>query len=65
MISKKIAIGKGTPFENTLLCCRFSGNVYNYKAQQRVAGEPAVSKTDFTTGSHFFNQFFYNAFTLV
>jgi hypothetical protein len=38
----------------TLRCAAArAANVYNYKAQRRVAGEPAVSKVDFTTGSHF------------
>ena len=38
----------------TLRCAAaLAANVYNYKAQRRVAGEPAVSKADFTTGSHF------------
>ena len=44
MISKKIAGRRETSFKNTLLCCRESGNVYNYKAQQRVARERAVLK---------------------
>jgi len=41
-------------FKNTLKCCRVSGNVNNYKALQRVAGEPAVLQTHSPTGSHFF-----------
>jgi len=31
------------------------GQVYNYKALQRVAGEPAVLQTHTATGSHFFS----------
>ena len=48
------------------LCCAaaFAANVYNYKAQQRVAGAPAVSKADFTTGRQFFNKVFYDVFPL-
>ena len=44
-IEKKIARRRRTVFKNALLCCRASGNVYNYKAQQRVAGKPAILKT--------------------
>ena len=42
--SKKNAIGRGVNFKNTPGCCRESGNIYNYKATWRVAGEPAVLK---------------------
>ena len=35
------------------------GQVYNYKALQRVAGEPAVSQTRFPTGSYFFYMYAY------
>ena len=38
------------------LCCAaaFAANVYNYKAQQRVAGEPAVLKDGTRLEAFFF-----------
>ena len=49
-----MAGGSLTDFENTLKCGRYSGHVYNYKALQRVGGEPPVSQIRKATGSHFF-----------
>ncbi len=51
-----MAGGSLTDFENTLKCGRYSGHVYNYKALQRVGGEPPVSQIRKGTGSHFFIQ---------
>ena len=59
---KKIAGGSLTGFENTLKCGRVSGHVYNYKALQRVGGEPPVLQTRKATGSYFF---YMNAFLII
>ena len=50
--------------EKTLKCCRYSGNVYNFKALQRLAGEPAVSQNRFYSWEPISNTIFYNAFDL-
>ena len=51
--AKNLREGMGG-FKNTLACSRASGYVYNYKALQRVAGEPAVLQTSHPTGSRVF-----------
>ena len=53
-----------TGFKKTLKCGRISGQVYNYKALQRLAGEPRGFDNPYSTGSQFpiesiFNILFY------
>ena len=56
---EKIARRRLSGFKNTLKRGRCSGHVYNYKALQRVGGEPPVLQTRQATGSNFFYKITY------
>ena len=64
-LPEKNAGGRGANFKNTPGCCRKSGNVYSYKANWRVAGEPAILKFEPRPVAFFFWCIHvYNAFAL-
>ena len=58
LVLQKSVRGRIVDYKNTPVCCRESGNVYNYKANWRVAGEPAVLESAIRPGTDFINSGF-------